>query len=107
VLQVEREAALDRVLDEVHERAREQAPVRRAARAPARRAREQPELARGRHVVRDRLHELEEHRRRRVHDRVQQRPRLCFALRRADVLRADRGERREPVEQDQAFPVSV
>ena len=107
VLQIEYDAALDAVLDEVHERAREPAPVRQAARALARAPADDPELGERGGVVGEAVDELEQHGRGRVQEGVQER--LLLALVRAGdvrvgrVLREDGCERREPVEEDQAF----
>ena len=109
MLQVEYDAALDAVLDEVDERAREPAPVREPARARAGALPEEAEPGERRGVVGEPVHELEQDGRRRVQEGVQER--LLLALVRPAhvgvglVLREDGGQWREPVEEDQAFPV--
>ncbi len=106
VWEVEDDAPLDAVLDEVHQRACEPAVVRKPSGALARHLADDPEFGEGRSVICEAVAGLEQNGGRRVQERVQQR--LLLALLRrvrvGRVLREYRGKWREPVEENEAFP---
>ena len=108
MLLLEDNAPLYAVLYEVHERAREPAPVCEPSRPLTGFLPDETELRERRRIVREPVHELEQHGGRRVQEGVQQR--LLLALLRPGrvgvrcVLSQYRGQRGQPVEEDEAFP---